>query len=265
MSTLQDALDHLPDALTADLDGEVLIVRLARPAKRNALNDAMIDGIHRLFSALGEPVKAVVLEGEGEHFSAGLDLSEMDEKDVIAGIAHSRSWHRAFEQIQFGQVPVIAVLKGAVVGGGLELACAAHVRVAERSAFYALPEAQRGIFVGGGAAVRLPRLIGTARMMDMMLTGRVYDAEEGEAIGLSGYVVDEGNGLDKALELAKRTASNASLTNYAVMQVLPRIAESDPASGFMTEALMAAIAQSDPSAKQRLRDFLEKRAAKVRN
>lgn len=264
MIALQDALSELPDSLVADLQGEVLVLRLARSAKRNALNDAMIKGLYELFSSLGEPVKAVVLEGEGDHFSAGLDLSEMNDKDVIAGIAHSRSWHRAFEQIQFGHVPVVAVLKGAVVGGGLELACATHVRVAERSAFYALPEAQRGIFVGGGAAVRLPRLIGAARMMDMMLTGRVFDAEEGEAIGLSGYVVDDGAGLEKALELAKRMAANASLTNYAVMQVLPRIAESNPASGFMTEALMAAIAQSDPSAKQRLRDFLEKKAAKVR-
>ena len=183
---------------------------------------------------------------------------------MIAGIAHSRSWHRAFEQIQFGQVPVIAVLKGAVVGGGLEPACSAHMRVAERSAFYALPEAQRGIFVGGGGAVRLPRLIGASRMMDMMLTGRIYDSEEGEAVGLSSYLVDDGEGLDKTLALAERMVSNAWLTNYAVLQVLPRIVESDPASGFMTEALMAAIAQGDPAAKRRLRDFLEKRAAKVK-
>ena len=69
-------------------------------------------------------------------------------------------WHRVFERVQFGRVPVVAVLHGAVIGGGLELAAAAHVRVAERSAFYALPEGQRGIFVGGGGAVRLPRLIG---------------------------------------------------------------------------------------------------------
>lgn len=264
MPTVHDALARLPKALIADLRGEVLVLRLARPAKRNALNDAMIEGLRDLFSSLGEPVKAVVLEGEGQHFSAGLDLSEVGERDVIAGIAHSRSWHRAFEHIQFGQVPVIAVLKGAVIGGGLELACSAHVRVAERSAFYALPEAQRGIFVGGGGAVRLPRLIGTSRMMDMMLTGRVYDSEEGEAVGLSSYLVDDGEGLDKALALAERIKSNAWLTNYAVLQVLPRIVESDPASGLMTEALMAAIAQGDPAAKQRLRDFLEKRAAKVK-
>ena len=97
-------------------------------------------------------------------------------------------------QIQFGRVPVVAVLHGAVVGGGLELAAACHIRVAERSAFYGLPEGQRGIFVGGGGSARIPRLIGVARMTDMMLTGRVYDAEEGQRVGLSQYLVDRGRG-----------------------------------------------------------------------
>ncbi len=84
--------------------------------------------------------------------------------------------------------PVIAALKGAVIGGGLELACAAHIRVAEPSAYFALPEGQRGIFVGGGGSVRLPRLIGVARMTDMMLTGRVYSATEGASYGFSQYL-----------------------------------------------------------------------------
>ena len=98
---------------------------------------------------------------------------------------------------------MVAVLHGAVVGGGLELAAAAHVRVAERSAFYALPEGSRGIYVGGGGSVRLPRLIGVARMMDMMLTGRTYSAEEGQAMGLSHYLVEPGEGFAKGLELAQ--------------------------------------------------------------
>ncbi len=121
-------------------------------------------------------------------FSAGLDLSELSECDTVEGIAHSRLWHRIFENIQFGRVPVIAVLKGAVIGGGLELACAAHLRVAEESAYYALPEGQRGIFVGGGGSVRLPRLIGVSRMADMMLTGRSHDAQAGQAMGISHYL-----------------------------------------------------------------------------
>ena len=101
-------------------------------------------------------------------------------------------------------MPVIAALRGAVIGGGLELACAAHIRVAEPTAYFALPEGQRGIFVGGGGSVRLPRLIGVARMTDMMLTGRVYSATEGASYGFAQYLTEEGNGLAKAMELATR-------------------------------------------------------------
>ena len=233
------------------------------PQKRNAIDDPTVFGIEAFFAAVPDGVKAVVLAGEGDHFCSGLDLGELSARDVAQGIAHSRSWHRAFERIEFGKVPVVAVLHGAVVGGGLEIAAACHIRVAEGSAYYALPEGSRGIFVGGGGSVRLPRLIGTARMMDMMLTGRSYDAEEGQAIGISHYLVAPGEGLAKGIELAKRIAGNAPMTNFAVTQVLPRIAESDPATGYVTEALISAIAQADDEAKSRLKAFLEKRAPKV--
>src|SRR6185369_6800800 len=97
-----------------------------------------------------------------------------------------------------------AALHGAVVGGGLELASTCHIRVADESTFYALPEGSRGIFVGGGGAVRIPRLIGTARMTDMMLTGRVYNAVDGEKAGFAQYLVPPGQAFAKALELARR-------------------------------------------------------------
>ena len=253
----------LPPTLKAERHGTVAVIKLNRAAKRNALDDQMVRGVGAFFSALPDDIRAVVLAGEGEHFSAGLDLTELTERDIFAGVEHSRSWHRAFECIEFGKVPVVAVLHGAVVGGGLEIAAAAHIRVAERSAFYALPETSRGIFVGGGGSVRLPPLIGTARMMDMMLTGRTLSAEDGQAIGLTQYLVDEGKGLAKGLELAHRIAGNAPFTNFAVMHMLPRIARSDPATGFATEALTSAIAQGEAEAKARLKAFLEKRAPKV--
>jgi (methylthio)acryloyl-CoA hydratase len=254
---------QLPASLAASRHGSVAVLKLNRPQKRNALDDETVIGIEHFFTSLPGDVAAVLLAGEGEHFSAGLDLSELSERDITQGIAHSRLWHRAFEKIQFGKVPVVAVLHGAVVGGGLELAAAAHIRVAERSAYYALPEGSRGIYVGGGGSVRLPRLIGVARMMDMMLTGRTYSADEGQAMGLTTYLVDPGKGFAKGLELAQQISGNAPLTNFAVMHALPRIAEMDPASGYSVEALMAAIAQADPDAKARLKDFLEKRAPKV--
>ncbi len=247
-----------------ELRGSVALVRLARPGKRNALSDGLVLGLRQVFEGLPGTVRAIVLDGEGEHFCAGLDLSELKERDAGAGLHHSRMWHAALDCVQFGPAPVIAALHGAVVGGGLELASACHIRVADESAFYALPEGSRGIFVGGGGAVRIPRLIGAARMADMMLTGRVYSAQEGERVGLSQYLVPQGQASDKAFELAQRVAENAPLTNYALMHALPRIAEQPADQGFFTEALMAAIAQSAPEAKSRVKDFLEGRANKVR-
>jgi (methylthio)acryloyl-CoA hydratase len=254
----------LPTSLNAARHGAVAVLTLARSEKRNSLNDAAVIGIETFFTSLPDDIKAAVIAAEGEHFSAGLDLGELKERDVAQGIQHSHLWHRAFGHIEHGKVPVVAVMHGATVGGGLELAAACHVRVAERSAFYALPEGSRGIFVGGGGSVRLSRLIGVARMTDMMLTGRTYSAEEGQAIGLSTYLVGPGEGFAKGLELAQRVATNTPLTNFAVTQILPRIAESDPTTGYATEALMSAIAQADGEAKKRLMDFLEKRAPKVK-
>ena len=242
---------------------EIAVVRLSRGAKRNALSDALVLGLRNLFEQLPSTVRASVLVGEGPHFCAGLDLSELKERDAGQGLHHSRMWHAALERVQYGPVPVVAALHGAVVGGGLELASACHIRVADSTTFYALPEGSRGIFVGGGGSVRIPKLIGAARMTDMMMTGRVYNAEDGERAGFAQYLVPEGMAFDKALELAKRIASNAPLTNYALMHALPRIAEQPADHGFFTEALMAGIAQSAPEAKERVRDFLEGRAAKV--
>jgi enoyl-CoA hydratase/carnithine racemase len=243
--------------------GDVALLRLSRPQKRNAIDNPTVLAIENFFVSPPQHVKAAVLYGEGEHFSAGLDLTELGDLDPAASVDHSRQWHRAFEQIEFGRIPVVAVLHGAVVGGGLELAAAAHVRVAERSAYYALPEGVRGIYVGGGASVRLPRLIGTSRVMEMMLTGRTYDAAEGQALGISHYLVDDGTGLERAVALATRIAANAPLTNFAIMHVLPRIAEQDRSSGYVMESLMAALAQGEEEAKTRLKDFLEKRGPKV--
>ena len=250
--------------LRIETRGAVLTVGLNRPAKRNALNDGIILALRDCFSAIPEEIGAVVIHGVGDHFSSGLDLSELTERDATEGLVHSQMWHRVFDRIQYCRVPVIAALKGAVIGGGLELACAAHIRVAEPSAYFALPEGQRGIFVGGGGSVRLPRLIGVPRMADMMLTGRVYSATECSAYGFSQYLTEAEGALPKALELAERVAANAPLTNFAVLQALPMIAEANPQTGLLMESLMATVAQSDKEAKKRIRAFLDRKTAKVK-
>jgi enoyl-CoA hydratase/carnithine racemase len=261
--SINNGIDHVSSPVQTEVRGEILLVRLSRPQKRNAMNDATVLAIDALFSDIPTGVKCAVIYGEGKHFSAGLDLSELTERDAIQGVYHSRMWHRALDKVQFGTVPVVAVLHGACVGGGLELASACHIRVAEKSTFYALPEGQRGIFVGGGASVRLPKLIGMARMSDMMFTGRVINSEEGNTIGISQYITDDGKGLDKGIELATKISGNAGITNYALMHVLPRIVDASQDQALMMESLIAAIAQNAPEAKERLKLFLEGKAKKV--
>ncbi len=253
--------------LTIELRGDqqqIALITLNRPGKRNALNDGLVLALRDVFQGMPHSVRAAVIHGNGDHFCAGLDLSELSERNAAAGLHHSRMWHHALDQVERGPVPVVAALHGAVVGGGLELASACHIRVADASSFFALPEGSRGIFVGGGGSVRIPRLIGTARMADMMFTGRVLSAEEGERAGLAQYLVPQGTALDKALELATRIAANAPLTNYALMQALPRIADQPADHGFFTEALISAIVQDAPEAKARVREFLEGRGPKVK-
>jgi enoyl-CoA hydratase/carnithine racemase len=241
----------------------VALLTIDRPSKRNALDEATVHALGDFFRHPPSGVASAVLASSGDHFSAGLDLSELRETSTFEGVLHSRGWHREFDDIEFGSIPVVSVLKGAVIGGGLELAASTHIRIAERSAYYALPEGSRGLFVGGGASVKLSRLIGADRMADMMLTGRVLDATEGHQLGITQYLVDEGEGLDTALALAERIAENAPITNYAVLQALPRIAEMGPNEGLFVESLMAAISQSSDEAKGRLRAFLAGRGAKV--
>ena len=252
------------EEVTVEHRGAISIVTLSRQKKRNAISDSVIAAIGQRFDELPATTKAVVLSGEGPHFCAGLDLSELKDRDAVQGLHHSRSWHKVLSEIEFGRVPIVAALQGAVVGGGLELAAACHVRVADDTAFFALPEGSRGIFVGGGGSVRIPKLIGAHRMLDMMLTGRVYKAEEGVVIGLAQYHVPAGDALAKAIELALRIAENAPMTNYALIHGLPRIAEQSADHGFFTEAMLASIAQSAPEAKARVRAFLDGTGPKVK-
>lgn len=173
-------------AIETHEDG-VWVVTLNRPAKRNALDIDTIEELVDFFSAAPRAgVRAVVLAGAGDHFCAGLDLIEHHDEDRSpADFMHvCLRWHEAFNKMEYGGVPVIAALQGAVVGGGLELASSAHIRVMDQTAYFALPEGQRGLFTGGGATIRVTDLVGKSRMIDMMLTGRVYQAKRRSILDL---------------------------------------------------------------------------------
>jgi enoyl-CoA hydratase/carnithine racemase len=167
-----------------------------------------------------------------------------------------------FDIIARGPIPFVAALHGAVVGVGLELAAAAHIRVADRTAFFGLPEGQRGIFVGGGGTVRVQRIVGYSVMADMMLTGRVLSAAEGERANLCQYVVPAGGSLAKARELALQIASNAANTNWAICAGLPRLNDMSHADGLFFEGLIGGGARNTEGAS-RIAAFLDRGENKV--
>jgi enoyl-CoA hydratase/carnithine racemase len=247
------------EVLLVTRQGKLAHLVLNRPAKRNALNDGLIAALDGWFAAIPADVRAVVVSGAGGHFSSGLDLGEHVARAPLEVMAHSRGWHRVMDRIQYAGIPVVGALTGAVMGGGLELAATCHVRVAEATARFQMPEGLRGIFVGGGGSVRISRLIGADRMTEMMLTGRTLMGEDAGRIGLAHYVVPEGEALRKATELAERVAENSPTINGLIIQSLGRIASMPPEAGFFAESLTAALSQTGPDAEEGLRAFLEKR------
>ncbi len=247
------------------IDSGIATVRLDRASKRNALNALAIEELVTIFSNLPRSgVRAVVLCAAGDHFSAGLDLVEhhKENRDAVAFMRLCLRWHEAFNKIEYSGVPVIAALKGAVVGGGLELASAAHIRVADSTAYYALPEGQRGLFTGGGATIRVAGLIGKTRMIDMMLTGRIYTGQEAVDVGLSQYLVDDCEA--KAFELARKAAENPALSNFAICSAISHVQNMSALDASYLEAVIAGMVNTSPDARERLASFANKTAPLVK-
>jgi (methylthio)acryloyl-CoA hydratase len=251
-----------------ELDGNVALIGLNRPDKRNAINDPLIDALRTAILRAHDEAEVAVLHGHGSNFCAGLDLGEALAR-ATGQIKPPRkrrrhNWHEVFDLVARGPIPFVAALHGAVVGGGLELAMAAHVRVGDETALFGLPEGQRGIFVGGGGTVRIQRVVGTTVMMDMMLTGRLLSPAEGLQEHIVRYVVPAGEALAKARELAGRIAKNSIETNWMIINVLPRIHDMSHDDGLFVEQLNSARARP-PEAEARLREFVDGKARKLQD
>jgi enoyl-CoA hydratase/carnithine racemase len=249
--------------ITYEVEGEIALIGLDRAEKRNAISDEVLRQLREAVFRAGEEAKAGIIFGHGDNFSAGLDLAEASEWMKPGAPRRRRGrWHRPFDLIARGTIPFVAALTGACIGGGLELAAAAQLRVADETTFFALPEGQRGIFVGGGGAVRIQRLMGYARMADLMLTGRILTAAEGERANLCQYLVPAGQALARAKALAARIAGNAPLTNWAVCNGLPRLNDMSHDDGLFVEGLIGASVASQEG-YERVRAFVEKKAARL--
>jgi len=250
--------------LNIETEGAIATLTMNRPEKRNAMCDALLEALDTFFSAPPSGVKVVILTGTAGHYCSGLDLSEHVHRTAEENLYHSRRWHGVMDKIQYGGLVVVSAMFGAVIGGGLELAASTHVRIAEPSTLFQLPEGRRGIFVGGGATVRVGRLLGADRMTEMMLTGRKYGHTEGQQLGLAHYAVEEGESLALAQKLAGKISRNAPMSNYLMVQSISRIHDMPQEVGLFAESLAAALSQTTPDAEEGLRAFLDKRAPNFR-
>lgn len=252
--------------VTYELDDGVAVIGLNRPEKRNALSPEMHEELLDAISRAGKESKCGVIFGHGDHFCSGLDLAWAAQSwkgGSYARLPYPSNRDTFFEVLARGRIPFIAALQGATLGGGLEVAAAAHIRVADESAFFGLPEGARGIFIGGGGSVRIARLLGVARMQDMMLTGRVLKPDEAERYGLIQYVVGKGQSLVKAKELARKICSNPPLANFAITNSLPRLQDMSYDDGLFFERMVVEYTRS-PESIERLREFLDKTAPRVK-
>jgi len=251
--------------ITFRMEGDVAIIGIDRQSKRNAMRQDMFELIGTYVEQANKSARVGIIYGHGDNFSAGLDLGEHHERTSIDTLHASRAQGAIMNRLEQGGIPWIAALSGATIGAGFELAAAAHIRVADTTTYFALPEGRRGIYVGGGASVRVARLITAARMMDMMLTSRVVKADEALNINAVQYVVPAGSALQKALELASVIAENSAVSNFAITNALPRIQDMNHDDGLFVESVMAALVQSSPEAQAGLQDFLQKRARPLIN
>ncbi|MCC6474117.1 MAG: crotonase/enoyl-CoA hydratase family protein [Burkholderiales bacterium] len=247
--------------LLTELRGRIALLTLNRPAKRNAILEASYEALANALEGLPAEVRCVVIAGNGPHFCAGLDLAEHKGTEPFYSVLKSRRAQQVLDLLQYGGRPTITAMQGAVIGGGLEMAAATHIRVSDPTVFYQLPEGRRGIFLGSGGSVRVARIIGVGRITEMMLTGRRYDAEEGYRLGLAHYVVEPGKSLAKALDLAEEVAGNAPISNYMMLQALARIGDMSAPDGLFVESLAQAVTLTSTDSAHGIEAFLRKRKA----
>lgn len=248
--------------IRVEWDGDIAVVTIDRQDKLNALNADVIRELGEVFTNLGadSAVRAIVLTGAGEKaFVAGADIGELARMDPVAAVRMSRDGQRVFQDIERCPKPVVAAIGGYALGGGLELALACHLRIAGTGARFGLPEVGLGILPGYGGTVRLARVVGLGRAIEMTLTGDSVDAPRALASGLVSAVVEGGVLVAEGKALARRVTKNGPL---AVRMALESIYRGlDTASGEAQEfesSLFGLLASTDDM-REGMRAFLEKR------
>ncbi|MDQ2669182.1 MAG: enoyl-CoA hydratase-related protein [Gemmatimonadota bacterium] len=248
--------------LLYDVTDGIARVTVSRPDKLNALNDQVITELADVAGRLeqDDAVRGAIITGAGQKaFVAGADISEIAAQGPIDGRERGLAGQAAFRRIERLGKPVIAAVNGFALGGGCELAMACHLRVASENAKFGQPEVKLGISPGYGGTVRLPRLVGRGRALELLLTGRMIDADEAYRIGLVNRVVPAERLLEECEALLRAMLANGPLAVLAVLETVDQALDMSLDDGLLLEANTFGLLSSTADMKEGTRAFLEKR------
>lgn len=243
----------------------VAVLTIDRQKKLNALNPEVIEELGEAFESIrsDDDVGAVILTGAGEKaFVAGADIGVLAEMDTLNGVEISRQGQEIFRAIETFPKPVIAAVGGYALGGGCELALACHLRIASDNAQFGLPEVGLGIIPGYGGTIRLARLVGLGRALEMTLTGDMVGGARAEAIGLANAVVPRAELMEHAMEMAKKIASKGPVALQMAIESVYQALDSSTAEALRFESSLFGLLASTGDMKEGMAAFMEKRKPK---
>lgn len=246
---------------------QIAVVVINRPDKLNALNGATVGELDAAFRTLAEDedVRGVVVTGAGEKaFVAGADIAELAKMGPLSGVEVSRQGQDVFRFLETMPKPVIAAVNGFALGGGLELALACHIRVASENARFGLPEVKLGIIPGYGGTVRLPRLVGRGRALELILTGEMIGAEEAYRIGLVNRVVPQVELMREAEAVLRKILANGPIAVALALESVDRGFDTTLDDGLVLESNLFGLLAATEDMREGMQAFLEKRPAEFR-
>lgn len=252
---------------TASLEVEngVGILTLNRPEQLNALNRQVLEDISAALASAGEDpaIRVLVITGNGpKAFVAGADIAEMEALDPLGAVEFARFGQGVFSAIERYSKPTIAAVNGYALGGGCELAMSCDIRIAAKNARFGQPEVGLGIIPGFGGTQRLPMLVGKAVALEVILSGRMLDADEAHRVGLVNRVVPEGEAVKEAIALAIEIVKKSPYAvNQAKKAILGGLALGLE-DGLRLEERLFSECFSHPDQREGMRAFLEKRRAR---
>jgi len=247
------------------IDRQIGYIKLDRPDALNALSFALIKDLSDAIDQLAESeARAIVITGTGSKaFCAGADIRELMDRDLRAQRHGALTGQATFAKLDQLGIPSIAVIHGYAFGAGLELAMACTFRVATKHAKVGLPEVKLGLIPGYGGTQRLPRLVGTARALDIILSGRTVGAEEAERIGLVNAIVEDDDPETLGAAFAKRYTGFSLCATAFALDAVRRATDVNLDEGLRIEADLSTLAYRTADAEEGMRAFIEKRAANI--